>query len=110
MISADSNGTDRRSVPNGNRTPGLEVLGWGSTPNWGVHAALLLTSAALLALEVSLTRFFSHTIWYHFAYLTISMALLGFGATGSIVSAVPGLIARRGVRFLVATLLAAALL
>jgi len=89
---------------------GIAVAGWGPRPNAGVYAALLLTSAALLTLEISLTRFFSHTIWYHFAYLTISVALLGFGSTGSIVAAFPRLLARRGQGFLVATLLAAALL
>jgi len=89
-------------------TAGIDVAGWGRRPDWGVYAALLLTSAALLTLEIALTRFFSFTIWYHFAYLTISVALLGFGATGSIVSAFPAFLARHGQRFLVATLLAAA--
>lgn len=92
------------------RTEGLPVKGWGATPHWGVYASLLLTSVALLTLEVSLTRFFSYTIWYHFAYLTISVALLGFGSSGAIVSAFPRLFARRGESFLVACLLAASVL
>ncbi|MFN2376339.1 MAG: hypothetical protein ABR538_07360, partial [Candidatus Binatia bacterium] len=87
---------------------GLSVAGWGDRPGWAVYAALFLVSAALLTLEISLTRFFSHTIWYHFAYLTISVALLGFGSTGAIVSAFPGFLARRGQGFLVAMLVAAA--
>ncbi|MFN2426925.1 MAG: hypothetical protein ABR587_10825, partial [Candidatus Binatia bacterium] len=89
---------------------GMPVAGWGVRPHWGVYASLLLTSAALITLEISLTRFFSHTIWYHFAYLTISVALLGFGAAGSIVAAFPVLLARRGQRFLISTLALAALL
>jgi len=47
-------------------------------------------------MEILLTRIFSFTIWYHLAYLTISTALLGFGAAGSVLSAFPGL-GRRGV-------------
>jgi hypothetical protein len=94
----------------GGASGGLAVAGWTASPHWGVYAALLLTSAALLTLEIALTRFFSHTIWYHFAYLTISMALLGFGATGSLISAFSGFFARRGQRFVVAALVAAGLL
>jgi hypothetical protein len=87
---------------------GLAVAGWSREPHWGVYAALLLSSAALLTLEISLTRFFSYTIWYHFAYLTISVAMLGFGASGAIVAAFPGLFARHGQKLLVVSLLAAA--
>src|SRR5205085_6210199 len=93
---------------NGAAADGLAVSGWGARPHPGVCLALLLTSAALLDLEISLTRFFSFTIWYHFAYLTISVALLGFGSTGAIVAAFPGFLARRGERFLVAALVLAA--
>jgi len=60
------------------------------------HAALasgiFFTSLGVLMLEVALTRIFSFTIWYHFAYLTISVALLGFGAAGSILAAFPHLL------------------
>jgi hypothetical protein len=87
----------------------LRVAGWDGAPSWGVRAALLLTSAALLTLEVSWTRFFSYTIWYHFAYLTISVALLGFGSSGAVVAAFPNLFARRGVRLLSTCLVLAAL-
>ena len=41
--------------------------------------------------EVLLTRIFSFTIWYHLAYLTISTALLGFGAAGSMLTIFPRL-------------------
>ena len=44
--------------------------------------------------EILLTRIFSFTIWYHLAYLTISTALLGFGAAGSVLAAWPGLYER----------------
>jgi len=87
---------------------GLTVEGWGARPHWGVYASLFLTSAALLCLEVSLTRFFSYTIWYHFAYLTISVALLGFGSSGAFIAAFPDFFARRGRDLLVYALALAA--
>jgi hypothetical protein len=54
------------------------------------------SAGAVLILEIGLTRIFSYTIWYHFAYLTISVALLGFGAAGSVLAAWPDLRRRRG--------------
>ena len=45
--------------------------------------ALLLVSAATLAYELALMRAFSLTLWHHFAYMVISIALLGFGASGT---------------------------
>ena len=42
-----------------------------------------LISAATLAYEVLLIRLFSILQWHHFAYMIISIALLGFGASGT---------------------------
>ncbi|MFQ5666528.1 MAG: hypothetical protein ACE5I7_08855 [Candidatus Binatia bacterium] len=50
---------------------------------------VFLVSAAALMVEVGLTRIFSFTYWYHFAYLLISVALLGIGAAGSFLTAFP---------------------
>jgi len=44
--------------------------------------ALALTSFAALLLELALTRLFSVVLFYHFAFLAISIALLGLGAGG----------------------------
>ena len=44
---------------------------------------LALLSGSMIALEVVFTRIFSITIWYHFAYLVIGIALLGYGAAGT---------------------------
>jgi len=41
-----------------------------------------LTSLATLVLELTLTRLFSATMFYHFAFLAISLALFGAGASG----------------------------
>jgi len=45
-------------------------------------AAVSLTSFSALLLELALTRLFSVVLFYHFAFLAISVALLGLGAGG----------------------------
>ncbi len=45
--------------------------------------AVFLLSAAALSLEVLLTRILAIAHWHHFAFMVISLALLGFGASGS---------------------------
>ena len=57
-------------------------MGW-------MYLGLALLSAAALAFEVTLTRLFSVTQWYHFAFLAVSVALLGYGASGTLLSLVP---------------------
>ena len=39
-------------------------------------------SAATLAYEILLMRLLSISHWHHFAYMIISLALLGYGASG----------------------------
>ena len=46
--------------------------------------AVTLLSAAALAFEVLLMRLFSIIQWHHFAYMIISLALLGYGASGTV--------------------------
>ena len=45
--------------------------------------AVSILSAAAIAYEILLTRLFSIILWHHFAYLIISAALLGVGASGT---------------------------
>src|ERR1700730_2177866 len=45
--------------------------------------AISLVSAGALAYEVLLIRLFSIIQWHHFAYMAISIAMLGYGASGS---------------------------
>ena len=59
-----------------------------------VTAGILVVSVAVLMAQVLLTRIFSFTIWYHLAYLTLSTALLGFGAAGAILAAFPSILER----------------
>src|SRR3982074_1764752 len=51
-------------------------------PERTLLAGLALTSFSALLLELSLTRLFSVVLFYHFAFLAISIALLGLGAGG----------------------------
>jgi hypothetical protein len=48
--------------------------------------SVALLSAAALAYEVLLMRLFSIIQWHHFAYMIISLALLGYGASGSFIA------------------------
>ena len=50
-----------------------------------------LFSATVLMFQVTLTRLFSVAQFYHFAFLVVSLALLGFGASGSLLAAWPRL-------------------
>ena len=54
-------------------------------------AGVFLISAGALALEVVLTRIFSVTMWYHFAFLAISMALMGSATAGVVLYFFPRL-------------------
>jgi spermidine synthase len=51
-------------------------------PDRTILVGLGLTSFAALLLELALTRLFSVVLFYHFAFLAISIALLGLGAGG----------------------------
>jgi hypothetical protein len=49
-------------------------------------ASVAVVACAALASEVLLTRFFAIVHWHHFAYMMISLALLGFGASGTLLA------------------------
>ncbi|MGE5602064.1 MAG: hypothetical protein ACM30E_03375 [Nitrososphaerales archaeon] len=71
-------------------------------------------AAATLLLETTLTRLLAVAQFYHFAFLVVSLALLGFGASGALLSLVPRLgtvepsrlLAGAGAAFVAATVLA----
>jgi predicted membrane-bound spermidine synthase len=52
-----------------------------------LYAAIFLITLSGLLFEIALTRIFSATIWYHFAFVAISVALLGWGLGGLAVHA-----------------------
>ena len=65
-----------------------------AAPTAGLYACVFLVSAATLLFEIALTRIFAVTQGYHFAFLAISLALLGFGASGTALAIVPALAGR----------------
>ena len=46
------------------------------------YVAIALVSSAVLLYEITITRVLSVVLWYHFAFLAISLAMLGLGAPG----------------------------
>lgn len=47
---------------------------------WGGHLGLFMVSLATLMHQILLTRIFSVTMWYHFGFMVISLAMLGITA------------------------------
>ena len=54
-----------------------------ASPSLTARLGLCLLSAASLTFEINLTRLFSVAQFYHFAFMIVSVALLGFGASGT---------------------------
>jgi hypothetical protein len=48
----------------------------------GLYVGIFLVTLSGLMFEIGLTRIFSATIWYHYAFVAISVALLGWGLGG----------------------------
>ncbi|TVR69468.1 MAG: spermidine synthase-like protein [Spirochaetaceae bacterium] len=49
----------------------------------GISIALGLTSAAVIAFQLVIMQILSVAQWHHFAWMVISVAMLGFGAAGT---------------------------
>ena len=62
------------------------MTGRDDTSLAGTLPAVVLASGAALAIQVTLTRVFSITLWHHFTYLILSMALLGYGTAGALLT------------------------
>src|ERR1700685_3535754 len=75
-----------------------------SIPETTLLLALGTTSFAALLLELALTRLFSVVLFYHFAFLAISIALLGLGAGGVFAYLLKPRLARTATRTLAARL------
>jgi hypothetical protein len=52
---------------------------------------LFLLSCAILSLEVLHTRILSAQMWYHHAFVVVTMAMLGFAAAGTVATVAPSL-------------------
>lgn len=51
-----------------------------------INVAIGLISVAIIAFQLTLMQILSYVQWYHFAYMIISIALLGFGAAGTLLT------------------------
>ena len=58
------------------------MTGDATAPTARHLAGIALVSATLLMTELALTRIFSVIMYYHFAFLAISIALFGLSASG----------------------------
>lgn len=59
------------------------------------YGGIFFISLATLTYEVSLMRIFSITQGYHFAFMVISIGLLGLGASGSFLTVFPSLLKKK---------------
>ncbi|MFQ5891395.1 MAG: hypothetical protein ACE5HW_01205 [Candidatus Methanofastidiosia archaeon] len=64
-------------------------------PKLSIYFGIFMISCATLSLEIALTRIFSVKLWYHFTFMVISIALLGFGASGTFLSIFRGILERK---------------
>jgi len=53
-------------------------------PVWRIRLSVFLLSAVIIFFEILLMRIFAIQYWHHFASFIISLALLGFGASGTL--------------------------
>ncbi|MEA3410424.1 MAG: SAM-dependent methyltransferase [Pseudomonadota bacterium] len=74
-------------------------------PTGGLYPGIGLISAAALGYEILLMRLFSIAHWQHFAYIIISLALLGYGVSGTLITLVRERTAMRPVVWLSANAL-----
>ena len=85
----------------------IPVASRAEIPETTLLMGLGLTSFAALLLELSLTRLFSVVLFYHFAFLAISIALLGLGAGGVFAYLLKNRLRKFGTRVLATHLCAA---
>ncbi len=50
-----------------------------------IYSGIFLISLSILMVEITLTKIFSVTLWYHFSYFAVSVALFGVGFGGLLV-------------------------
>lgn len=65
-------------------------MGNALSPNRSTYLGLFLVTLATLMFEVMLTRIFSVTMWYHFSFMVISIAMFGLTIGAIVVYLYPG--------------------
>lgn len=71
---------------------------YGAAPDGSsgkMYRAIFFTSLASLSFEVLLVRVFSIVLWYHFAFMVVSIAMFGLSVSGTAVASVWSLRRRR---------------
>lgn len=63
----------------------MKMSAQASQPRLGIYLGLFLVTLATLQLEILLTRIFSATLWYHFAFMALSIAMFGMTAGAMVV-------------------------
>ena len=77
-----------------------------TTPGKGTYLGLFMVTLATVMYEILLTRIFSVAMWYHFAFVAISVAMFGMTVGAIIVYLRPNLFTQeRAVRHLAASAL-----
>ena len=86
---------------------GRVILYLGAMPGRRSYAGLFLIAMATLMFELLLSRIFSVTMWYHFAFVAVSVAMFGMTVGAILVYLLPNLFATNRVpsRMTVASLL-----
>ena len=60
--------------------------------NFPLYIGIFFFSISVLLFELSLTRVFSIIQWNYLAFMIISIAFLGYGASGTFLSVFPGIL------------------
>jgi hypothetical protein len=101
--------TARPGTPGGDTGGTTGTTTGSSAPRvrWSTYAGLFMVTLATLMYEIGLTRIFSVTTFYHFAFVAISLALFGLTAGALLVYLAPKLFPdeRVGQRLWLASLL-----
>ncbi len=63
----------------------------GVSPRAGLFGGVALLSAAVVLLQIVLTRIFSAMLGHHMAFLAVSLSLFGVGAGAALLHAIPAL-------------------
>jgi hypothetical protein len=67
--------------------------------NRAILTLIFSASLASLSFEIALLRIFSISLWYHFAFMVISIAMLGIAASGTVLAVFPAMKDIRRVSF-----------
>ena len=70
-----------------------------------ISISISLLSISIIAFQLSLIQILSIVQWYHFAYMVISVALLGFGAAGTFLSLAKNFLVQNSERILPALMI-----